>query len=608
MTMPREPTHLEPGIETIETEVCVVGGGVAGLCAALAASRLGARTVLVQDRAVLGGNASSEIRMWICGAHGRDYKEAGILEELQLANLHRNPDLNYSIWDTVLYGAARMQQRLDLRLCSSVCAVEMAAADRIGAVRAWHLTRQCWLHIRARQFIDCSGDSILRLSGAPMRWGREAGAEFGESAGLAVADRQTMGNSILIQLRESDPAQHRAFQPPEWAKSFPAMHHRLKDMKPTGHNFWWLELGGEQDTIADADVIRDELLATAYGAWAFIKNHPDGRGRGWELEWIGALPGKRENLRYEGDHLLRQQDIEAGGRFPDVIAYGGWTMDDHPPAAFHHPGAPTVHHPAPSPYGIPYRCLYSRRIANLFCAGRNISATHLALSSTRVMGTTAMLGQAAGTAAALAVRHGCDPRMVGQGHLAELQQRLLDEDQWLPGLRRPIHVLTKSAVLTASRGDPEPLRDGIDRRLGEDWHAWEGQAGDWVELRWLSPQRLDHLRLVGDSELHRHKRQPCSWRREGWQAELPASLPQTLRIEAEVDGGWRTVAELHDNRRRLIRIGFPPVLATAVRVVLGAGRGEGPQRFFALDAGNLDLRQPEPCPWPDPVWTGRGRA
>ena len=131
------------------------------------------------------------------------------------------------------------------------------------------------------------------------------------------------------------------------------------------------------------------------------------------MEWIVSLPGKRESMRYVGDHVLTQNDVQSEGRFADLVAYGGWTMDDHHPAAFRYPGQPTIFHPAPSPYGIPYRSLYSRNIGNLLFAGRNISATHMAVDSTRVMGTTALLGQAAGTAAAVAVRHGASqPRRI----------------------------------------------------------------------------------------------------------------------------------------------------------------------------------------------------
>jgi hypothetical protein len=219
---------------------------------------------------------------------------------------------------------------------------------------------------------------VLRISGAAYRWGREARDEFNEAHAPEVADRKTMGNSLLLQLREAD--DHVPFVPPTWAYSYTEDDFPNRDLKSHGNNFWWLEIGGVQDTIQDAAEIRDELLKIGYGVWDLIKNHPDGRGHRWDLEWIGQLPGKRENVRYEGDHILTQNDIEAEGRFDDLVAYGGWPMDDHHPDAIKYPGEPTIFHPAPSPYGIPYRSLYSRNTENLFFAGRNISATHMALS------------------------------------------------------------------------------------------------------------------------------------------------------------------------------------------------------------------------------------
>ncbi|NJK93428.1 MAG: FAD-dependent oxidoreductase [Blastochloris sp.] len=474
------PSMSSAPLEAKETDLCIVGGGMSGVCAAIAAARNGARVILVQDRPVLGGNASSEVRMWICGALGRFYKESGLLEEIQLLNVYRNPGLKYSIWDTVLYEKVRAEPNIELILNAAVCEVR-TEAERITAVKAWHLTRQRWLEIKAAIFMDCSGDSILRFSGARYRWGREGTLAYGEAQGREIPDRKTMGNSLLLQAREIDPAQHVPFVPPFFARKLGEDHPRAKLFKPTGDNFWWIEIGGEQDTIADADVIRDELYSIAYGVWDFIKNHPDGRGHGWELEWIGALPGKRENVRYVGGTTLTQQDIEAQGKFEDTIAYGGWTMDDHPTQAFEYAGAETTHHAAPSPYGIPYGVLYSENIENLMVAGRNLSATHMAMSSTRVMGTCALLGQAAGTAAALALGRGLSPRQVA-AHRVELQNRLMDQDQWLPGLRRVLPDLTERAQVSGDKvlGDLAALRDGRERRLpdGDHWVQVE-DGGFW---------------------------------------------------------------------------------------------------------------------------------
>ena len=597
--------------ETIKADLCVVGGGMAGLTAAIAAARHGARVVLLQDRPVLGGNASSEVRMWICGAHGRDAKETGILEEILLENCYRNSELAYTVWDTVLYEKARYQEGLQLVLNAAVCRVHAegtGAERRITAVDAWHLTRQCWVRVEATFFADCSGDSVLRTCGAEFRWGREARHEFDEPAAPLVADRKTMGNSLLLQVREIDPSDHRPFVPPAWAHLYDYSHHRANQFKAPGDNFWWLEIGGEQDTQADADIIRDELYRIAFGVWAAIKNHPDGRGQRWELEWIGSLPGKRENVRYVGDHILKQKEIEARGMFPDVVCHGGWPMDDHPPAAFNNVGEPTTFHPAPSPYGIPYRCLYSANIANLFFAGRNISCTHMAMSSTRVMATCATMGQAVGTAAALAVRHRTTPRGVYQAHLAELQCLLLDDDQFLPGRARPIPTLASTARLSTSLGAAEQLRDGIDRRLGANDHWLQVPAGGWIEYRFDRPQAVARVRLVGDTQML-VKRMPCRYPSNHFREKVPATLPRHLRFEGQTaDGSWQLLRELRDNRRRLITV---PVAGTwqAVRITIDATWGEETAGIFACDVGPAVVTTAIPeAPWTSLAVTKGGHA
>lgn len=613
------PVESEAPTESLSCEVCVVGGGMAGLCAALASARSGRKTLLVQDRAVLGGNASSEVRMWICGAHGPNNKETGYLEEIQLANMSRNPGLNYPVWDSVLYGVARQQKNLQLLLSCAVCEVEMEGNDRIRSVKGWHLTRQKWIHIQAAAFIDCSGDSILRLTGAPCRWGREAKSASGEANAKAEADRCTMGNTILIQLRGIDPEDHQPFVAPSWAlpvdeTTFPL---REKNMKPTGHNFWWLEIGGTEDTIEDADSLRDRLIALAYGVWNFIKNHPDGRGHAWELEWIGALPGKRENIRYEGDHILTQEDIEAQGQFPDLIAHGGWTMDDHPPGGIYHEGKDTTHYPAPSPYGIPYRCLYSRTVRNLWFAGRNISTTHMALSSTRVMATCATLGQAAGTAAAIAVCENSDNRGVHTDFLDRLQRRLMDHDQWLPGRLRPIAPLSRPEVCRyrSSADNPEVLREGIDRPQGDRLHRWDGKAGDWITAEWTQPVSISRIRLIGDSQLHRTKQMPCSYPKKGHNRGMPPPLPRDLLLETRnADGSWEAVESIRDNAKRCLIWSLQvPVLSTSLRLTLQRGWSDNPEHrisLFALEFGEPDEDGPvQLTGFPDPYdWRERKRG
>jgi len=568
-------------------DVCVVGGGMAGLCAALAAARHGARVALMHDRPVLGGNASSECRVHICGAdrHNsiKNMRETGILEELRLENLHRNPNRVFSIWDTVLYEKARFQDNLTLLLNCSCNAATMDGS-RIRSVSGWQLTTETVHEVEACVFIDCSGDGILApLSGALHRIGREARAEYGESIAPEQADAHTMGMTCLFQGREYPTPQ--PFTPPSWAHTYES-----EDDLPygaRGHRwwmmgYWWVELGGEHDSIHDTEMLRDELLKTVYGVWDHIKNHGDHEADNWALDWVQFLPAKRESRRYVGDHVLTQNDVEAEGRFDDRVAYGGWSMDDHHPAGFRAAtlGAPaTIFHHAPSPYGIPYRCLYSKNVDNLMFAGRNASCTHAAMSSTRVMGTCSAMGQAAGTAAAMAVRLGTDPRGVGT-HIAELQQSLLRDDCYIPWLPETAGPLTAEATLTASQGDPEPVRDGVHRPVGDDPHGWRWAPGDWVCYAFPKPRHVGSVRLVLDSALHRNV-QMSHHQNDDQLRQPPPELPRAFRLEGREHDAWTPLATVADNHHRLVRIPVNKPLS-AVRLTLDQTHGPHPTHLFAF--------------------------
>ena len=571
-------------------DFCVVGGGMAGLIAAISAARHGAKVALVQDRPVLGGNCSSEVRMHISGARGPNLRETGVLEELALENHYRNPQPNYSIWDSVLYGKVQYQKNLTQFLN---CSVNRCTMDgpRIRSVTGWQLTTETWHTIEADLFADCSGDGILApLSGAEYRIGREARAEHDESIAPKVADRKTMGMTCLFQAREHD--QPMSFTPPDWAYTFTTpedLRGRRLDMRKT--NFWWMELGGDQDSIHDTERLRDELLRIAFGVWDYLKNYSDQDTANWALDWLGFLPGKRESRRYVGPHLLTQNDIASEGRFADLVAYGGWPMDDHFPAGFNHPEAGTIFHPAPYPFGIPYGSLYSRNIENLFCAGRCHSATHAAMSATRVMATTSLMGQAVGTAAGLAMRHGVTPHAVRERHIHELQEMLMGDDCYLPWQQRAIPELSRRATLSASEGDPEPLRNGTDRPIGDLDNGWFGSLGASVTYTFESAVPVHEIRLVFDSDLeridaargYRAKNMRDVFPRSAPPWTVPGTLVKAFRIEAlDAAGNWRTVFEEANNYERLVRVPLA-LAARALRLVPLATWGADQAHLFAFD-------------------------
>lgn len=607
------------GFDTIrhEVDLCVVGGGLAGLCAAVAAARHGARVALMQERPMLGGNASSEIRMWICGAHGLNNLETGLLEELKLENMYRNPDRNYSVWDGIMYEMARSEPNIELLLnCSCFdCAMD---GDAVRSVRGWQMTTQTFHEVEARIFADCSGDSVLApLTGAEFRVGREARAEFGEDIAPETADRCTMGMSCMLQAREE--AHPSEFIPPRWAYRFTRddLKHRVPDMSNPGENFWYLELGGDGDSIRDTEKMRDELLKTAYGVWDYVKNAPENRERNanWRLDWMGILPGKRESRRYVGDYIMTQHDVRACGRFDDLVAYGGWSMDDHNPRGFRTPELPTIYHPAPSPYGIPYRCLYSRNVSNLMFAGRNISVTHTAMSSTRVMGTCALLGQAVGTAAAIALRDGLSPRGVYEHRIRELKQTLMEDDCYLPFNRREAPELTRSARLSAqgvackgvippegvdaaSCARLESLRNGLDRPIGGDYNGCMFERGGWAQYDFGAPARVGRVRLVLDSDLNRetepepmrrlnrdmiHNR-PLNWP----DCYVPRTIVRAYRIDGVLpDGGLEPLVEVSDNHQRL-RVHELDAVVSGLRLTLIDTWGRDKCGVFSLDVAARD--------------------
>ncbi|MBQ2255833.1 MAG: FAD-dependent oxidoreductase, partial [Clostridia bacterium] len=221
---------------TYTADLCVVGGGLSGLCCAIAAARHGIKVVLVQDRPVLGGNASSEIRMWVCGANGENNREGGIIEELMLENYYQNPGLKFPIWDSVLYEKAMAEPNLTLLLNSS-CLDATMDGERIVSIKAWQSNAETFHTVYATYFTDCSGDSILApLSGAKYTYGREAKSDFGESIPPDAADKKTMGMSCLFQIRETDhPVK---FTPPAWAYTYPTDADLPYKSHHKDSNFW----------------------------------------------------------------------------------------------------------------------------------------------------------------------------------------------------------------------------------------------------------------------------------------------------------------------------------------------------------------------------------
>lgn len=595
------PQERHMTLVELTCDVLVAGGGIAGVCAAVAAARNGARVVLVQDRSRLGGNSSSEVKMHIVGANnhkGRPgWREGGLLEEFRLDDAANNPQRSWELWDLLLYDKVISEPNLTLLLDTTLYHADVKD-DVIQSVLARCDRTEHIYRIQPKVCCDCTGDSRLGLeAGAEMRVGHEAHADFGESLAPSVPDRQTQGSSILFTA--SDFGKPMPFQPPKWARKVTEKNLRFRGIRSWEYGYWWIEWGGNQNTIRDNERIRFELLGIVLGVWDHIKN--SGRfpsSANWALDWVGMLPGKREARRLVGDHMLMQNDLMGlNGDFADAVCIGGWGLDEHPPTGFDDPEKPPfVSVKLKEVYNIPLRSLYSKNIKNLLMAGRNISATHVAFTSTRVMGTCAVEGQAVGTAAALCVRRSVLPRELAQNkeRLTELQQTLLRDDQTIKGLKNEDpNDLARKARATASAefegAAVAHVLNGWVRDLpGQHINRWAaplGPEGAWLELAWDQPQTIRQVQITFDSGFHRELTLSSS--DEINKGIIRAPQPETVKDYTLLYRGAASkepveLVRIQGNHQRLRRHEFKPVQARALRIEVQASNGDELARIFEV--------------------------
>ncbi|MBM3756004.1 MAG: FAD-dependent oxidoreductase [Acidobacteria bacterium] len=455
------PTNQrELKLERLACDLAVIGGGLAGVCAAITAARDGLKVVLAQDRPILGGNASSEVRLWVLGAtshlgnNNRWAREGGVINEILVENMFRNREGNPLIFDSILLELVANEPNLTLLLNTAVHDLEKTDADTIKTVRAFCSQNSTAYEITAPLFVDASGDGIVGfLAGAAFRIGAEGRAEFDEPFAAEKAANELLGHTIYFYSK--DTGRPVKFIPPSFALKDITKIPRWRDIQfnDSGCKLWWLEWGGKLDTIHESEKIKWELWRVAYGVWHHIKN--SGQFPAAEtltLEWVGMIPGKRESRRFEGDYMISQRDLIAQRPHADAVSFGGWAIDLHPSDGVYSPQSPCQQWHSKGVYPIPYRTMYSRNIKNLFLAGRIISASHIAFGSTRVMATCAHGGQAVGMAAALCKRHKLNPRdITARPYITELQRELIKLGQYIPGVALEDSAnLVKNASLAAS--------------------------------------------------------------------------------------------------------------------------------------------------------------
>ena len=609
-------------------DVVIVGGGMTGMCAALACARHGAKTALVQDRPVFGGNASSEIRMHICGASSnmmkKDAEETGILRELLLENKKVNTYYNYSIWDRVLFTSMKTQPNLTVFLNTT-----MVDADSEGrcvkGIHCYQLTTEINWHLTADIFCDCTGNGTLGfMTGVPFRTGSEGKEEFHEKDAPDKPNNDRMGNTLLF--KAVDRGQPVEFIPPKDAYHFTEEQLRYRkhaDLRaPDGsileekadtvmdsldeatkclvvdnycldYGYWWIELTGEKaDIIEEYEDIRDELVKCVYGIWDHIKNGGDHGAQNFDLQWVGMLPGMRESRRLEGDYMLTENDIFDNRVFPDAVAYGGWDCDNHVAhGLLDFDKMPSSIFPFKGLYTIPYGCYVAKEMDNLFISGRSMSASKLAMASSRVMGTCAVGGQAVGTAAAMCIKYGCGTRGVKQ-HMTELQQTLLKDDCYIPGYRNEDPLdLARTAQVTATSEKHAAVNviNGVARTVEENINCWQSNGirpeGEELRLSFEKPQKVSQVRLTFDPNLNASIRLSLSSKRIAEQVPgVPPELVKDYDVELRKDGKAVAVKQVRGNYQRLNVLDFQPAECDEIVLRVLATNGIADARVYEVRA------------------------
>ncbi len=512
--------------ETKTFDVVVCGGGLAGICAAISSARNGANTVIVQDRPVFGGNSSSEIRVTTHGSAAFHYyaRETGVISELLIEERARNhEEINEngwtnSVWDMTIYDMAMSTPNLEFFLNTTVQGVNKKDDRTIDSVVCHILNAEVELTLKGKVFIDCTGDGIVAdRAGCEWRLGEEAREEFNEPHAPEQASKNVLGSSL--HFKAVDMGKPVPFKAPDWIKHYEDasfFYNQGRPLEHTGHKendryragYWWLEIGVPWDTIYENEDIRHELTRHTLGVWDWIKNKdPELKevAKNYALEWIGQVPGKRESRRIMGRYLMTEHDPLNKKVFEDEVAFGGWNVDLHTPggllAPSSEPGAMEGYKVDTKfqrktlcgPYGIPLNMMISKDVNNLMMAGRNVSATHAALGTVRVMGTTAIMGQGVGTAAAQSVKLGVHPPKVADNHIDIVKQQLLRDGCFLLNTKNEDeNDLARKAKVTASseatsvgvgpntQGVHEGLRFWKTQHQGEESDRLKKRRGQWI--------------------------------------------------------------------------------------------------------------------------------
>ncbi|MBD2843974.1 FAD-dependent oxidoreductase [Paenibacillus sp. IB182496] len=582
--------------EERDYDLVVAGGGLAGICCAIAAARRGARTAIIQDRAVFGGNSSSEIRIVPIGSalYSSWMMETGLIAEMLLEDRATNHEtfkdgaIN-TLYDLNLLHFLTREPSLDVYANTRIYEVECdeqtgTGERRIAALSGLQSGSGKQYRFRAQQFADCTGDGVLaQLAGAAWKYGRDGRDDYQESLAPVLADAMTMGSSITFYAKNTGAEQ--PFTAPAWAKRIDSQEEVgvLRSCGSIGQErfsgFWWLELSNPFHVIDDFEQIKHELTRFVLGYWDYLKNrsvHKEAL-RTFAIDWIGSYPGKRESRRVVGDVVLSERHVLKDARWPDRIGCSGMFIDLHinggilnklEPPELSNLDSHYKNYTMIAPYSVPLRAMYSKDIANLWLGGRNISVSRVALGAIRNQCILASLGQAVGTGAAYALQHRLAPRQLaepGSDHLSRLQQQLLQDDVHILGLART-GSLTSGCRARASSERPLDLdRPAAEERwvcLDQEWGQvfpvtqssverlafFVANSGDQEETVTVRLARLERIWDQDHGELAIQTQIVIPARYEGWvqadvQREVAAGYPYRVSLGGTAHVRWRHAQE-----------------------------------------------------------------
>ncbi len=444
---------------TVKKDLIVVGGGMPGICAAIQAARLGLKVALVHNRGYLGGNASAEIRVNINGARNgisefNFYsRETGIIEEIILENLYRNPEGNAYIWDSVLLDYILSEKNIALFLNTNIDKVALETNSIIKYVSGSQLGSEKRFEFYGKLFLDDTGDGTIGyLAGADFKMGRESQDEYKERIAPKEADESVLPSTLVFWAKDTGKPVN--YIPPGFAEDLTksdVLKYRSIPEKRFHMHQWYYELGGHLNQMENNEEITQQHRELLYGIWDYIKNSGKYNSETYGFEYVSSVPGKRESRRLMGDYILKENDILEQQDFKDTVGHGGWSVDLHSIGGFYSKEIINKHVFLKGVYQIPYRTGYSRNIENLFMAGRCMSASHVALGSTRVIATLSTLGQALGVAAYICNKYNIAPRGVYDSYIEELQQMLLKSGQYVIGVKNnDCHDKARHAQIEAS--------------------------------------------------------------------------------------------------------------------------------------------------------------